>query len=746
MQVCVKNIFSIIIILCSCIASFGEDLYTWKDEYTGNEALTLGLWNFNQDQIVSGSFVTAQDVSNNNNFVTIRGATASFSEGGKFGWALKIGRTTTTSTADMNSIFPSGSDPSVSIEMWVSLNSLVHQTQYLLDKQYNDNSGFQIYLYRPEGMLQNVYRMLWLVGNGSSRIQVTADLVWETDRFYHIAVVWDAETDSAKIYRDGILEAAVTSSGSSIVNNTRKIRIGQKLGTPYNSLDGFLDGLRISDAAYEFKLPSVCGDPTTELSGDISGPAGLPDCYINLYDLAKFAQNWLMVDTTGPSNDPAIQTFFAAAPDTGSTYDPENIYPAGRRFLMTLYSVESPDILNLKADNYTAIGPYYGVQGNVLNNAQAAGLPAFYAVGEQVDFDAPGFVMPSDSHIIAMVTAQVNAVAQNPNILGWYALPEEIRWWRSNEVHYLRLVCDTARAVDPYHRPVWTYEANNRDAASLQNTLVFQDYCGKGMYTNYSGYKDSRIYCRWSTEQELIAIQNVRPNAIALALVEMFQDPPSNEVPLIPAWARHDTYLSLVTGAKGVVIYSGFRRAGFTCFDNYYNAYAQIAEELNGPLNLGQVFLFGQKRPEIRTTVTTGPSTVTMQDFGGATVYYNSVSSLSAAHGTNSIGSDRYLFLVNSANSPVTVRVSGLPTAKILRQDIFNSTDLIETTGGSFSLDLAALEVKCFKFTPAANCGTMAGDFAGPGGLPDCTVDFYDISVLVDQWLTCSNPTDSNCY
>lgn len=43
-----------------------------------------------------------------------------------------------------------------------------------------------------------------------------------------------------------------------------------------------------------YTLPSKCGDPGTAFfGGDISGPSGSPDCYINLYDLAAIAKDWL---------------------------------------------------------------------------------------------------------------------------------------------------------------------------------------------------------------------------------------------------------------------------------------------------------------------------------------------------------------------------------------------------------------------------------------------------------------------
>ena len=53
---------------------------------------------------------------------------------------------------------------------------------------------------------------------------------------------------------------------------------------------------------------------------------------------------------------------------------------------------------------------------------------------------------------------------------------------------------------------------------------------------------------------------------------------------MIPKWVRHDVYLSLISGAKGIVVFSGWRRPKFPAFDRYFEAYAECAREINGPL------------------------------------------------------------------------------------------------------------------------------------------------------------------
>jgi hypothetical protein len=58
--------------------------------------------------------------------------------------------------------------------------------------------------------------------------------------------------------------------------------------------DWFVDSIHIGSEPVLAALPTKCGDRNTVyLDGDISGPVGEPDCYVDLYDLAALAGQWL---------------------------------------------------------------------------------------------------------------------------------------------------------------------------------------------------------------------------------------------------------------------------------------------------------------------------------------------------------------------------------------------------------------------------------------------------------------------
>jgi hypothetical protein len=58
--------------------------------------------------------------------------------------------------------------------------------------------------------------------------------------------------------------------------------------------DWFIDSIHIGQESVFTIPPTNCGDRNTVyLDSDISGPVGEPDCYVDLYDLAALAGQWL---------------------------------------------------------------------------------------------------------------------------------------------------------------------------------------------------------------------------------------------------------------------------------------------------------------------------------------------------------------------------------------------------------------------------------------------------------------------
>ena len=393
----------------------------------------------------------------------------------------------------------------------------------------------------------------------------------------------------------------------------------------------------------------------------------------------------------------SLGRFFRPASDRAAGMAPDGLYPQGQRLLFSLYSIRSGD---WDKEGFTAIGPYYGAQSGggqfaphagVVDAARALDVRCLYRVGMEIPF-LKEYKMPSDEEITTAITDQVRAAADRPEIAVWYVTPEELRCWRPDEMRYLKVATEAIRAADPRCRPVMLYEPNHRNAAALGRTLPFLDISSKGMYANSVGFKENRAWIRWGVEQEVQAIADVKPAAAPYSVLWMAGDPDPAEVPLIRAWTRHDVYLSLVAGAKGIVIWSGFRRAKFTSFDEYLNGYAACARELNGTPNLARVFLFGEPRRDLRVRVADGPKTVVVE-YQKQKHTYPSVSHLDVA-----LGEERWLFLVNSAPQAVTVTVDGLPSRRLYRQDAFAPAEPEETTRRLEGIEMAPLDVRGWRF------------------------------------------------
>ena len=389
-----------------------------------------------------------------------------------------------------------------------------------------------------------------------------------------------------------------------------------------------------------------------------------------------------------------VSSVFAAAGD---------LYPQGTNFCFTFYSTKDPDSLHSLANGSTAIGPYYGEQSDDLANAITWDTKILYKVEPPSmaglgpgDFDAPGFVWPSDATVSNEVAAIVSAVQGNASIAIWDVEPEELRPWKPAEMHYLHVVSEAIRANDPGNRPVCMYQPNNRSADQLATTLTSLDICLKGTYVNTvngGAFLTNRIWARWSMEQTVDAVAAGHSNAVPWIGLWMAADPPPGYTTTsVTNWCRHDAYMGLIVGGKGLQIWSGFRgRTGFsdTYFDAYLGGYLTVAQDLNGAMNLAPVFLYGQTQTNATMAFTGGPATQTVV-YKSTTNTYPSITYRQILHnGSN------YLFLVNSAETGVDATFSGLPATR--RMDLFEGTHA-PTPGGSFSLTVPPLGVRAFRF------------------------------------------------
>jgi hypothetical protein len=419
------------------------------------------------------------------------------------------------------------------------------------------------------------------------------------------------------------------------------------------------------------------------------------------------------------SGDSGAGNFFKTPPSPELALPAGRVYPQGRIFPFSFYSApcgstddkgkpltreERDAAMRQFTDaGVTMIGPQYELNDQVVADARRHKVKAVYTVDGKIDgrtLDQKYFrelaeagKSPDTEKLRRIVLEIVKREAENQEIAWWDINPEEMRFWKKNEMLCLKTISGAIREADPLKRPVFMYEPGHLDAKALSKTAVFQDLCVKGMYTNYSGHKDSRVWCRWSAEQETEAVKiSGRKDIVPIALAEMFEQPAEADIPMIDKWVRHDVYSALAAGAKGVMVFSARIRPGFTAREKYIGAYLNVCRELNGPLKLGEIFLFGEKKNDITAAVAEGPEKIEFEN-AGQPLTLPSVSMACFAR-----DNARWIFIVNSSGERVSAAIGGLPYGSgITVQDIFVAGRRFTAPEGSFIADMEPLDVKAFK-------------------------------------------------
>jgi hypothetical protein len=242
---------------------------------------------------------------------------------------------------------------------------------------------------------------------------------------------------------------------------------------------------------------------------------------------------------------------------------------------------------------------------------------------------------------------------------------------------------------------MWMYEPNHRTASELKKTGKYQDVTSKGIYlTNIARGPQRSGTAIWGYEQIASAAKSLEttPQAV-LQLSQDFPDTLTADNPdEIRRVLRHDMYLGLVMGMKGFNIWSmSENRSNLTTFNEQFSGYASVAEDLTGDLNLQDVFLYGESRSDLKIKITSGAKSISFKNPNGNKSKVDSLHYLNTA-----FGSDRYLFLVNSLETPMDVNISGLPSSFLMDDILAGTTTAMSQTSFNYRLDV--LGVAAFRF------------------------------------------------
>lgn len=414
----------------------------------------------------------------------------------------------------------------------------------------------------------------------------------------------------------------------------------------------------------------------------------------------------LLALIAGP--DPAraenAKSFFAPGPVAPDSLPAAQIYPAGRTMLFAGYSGDPKRDMT---HGFTVAGPFYGEQKQI-DPLLAAGTPTLVQIG------VPGHVSQDTAEYDlkkarAIITAQLDRWADSPHVACWAVQPEELRSWKKPEMDYLQLVTQMIRERDKRHRPIFLYQCNNRDAQVLTGIADHVDILGKGSYVNWCGYTDHRAWVRWSIEQSDEAFRLAHKEPYSLMMPELSADPAPEDVPQIRAWVRHDTYLGLMTGAKGVLIWSLHpRKEVKKTWQSWYDAYAEIGRELTTGQHLSDIFLFGERRHNLTVTPVESRPTYDLQEIANKEDVQAKRPTkkappipLSPWTATEiAYGAATYLFLANSSQEPTHFRISGIPSGGGTVTTVFDGKPHpLPEAGGPFTLALAPWQIVALKIS-----------------------------------------------
>jgi hypothetical protein len=411
------------------------------------------------------------------------------------------------------------------------------------------------------------------------------------------------------------------------------------------------------------------------------------------------------------------------SPRIAPTFDHDRIYPDGQVFPFGIYSVSgvskaNPQLTNMQRvaqGGFTLVGPYYDVDWRDFRPIYAAanaGLkftfqlrPPAALANVSVDARPAAIARLTDAQIAANIREQVLAVLGDPiassTVARWSLNPEELRYWKQEEMRYLNVVSNTIRAVEAErgatHRPSWMYEPNHRPADGLTKTGVYQDIVCKGVYlTKLPRGPNRSAQAMWSYTQIISAAKRLKtlPQAV-LQLSEDFADPRTATNPAeIRRVLRHDAYLGLVMGIKSFNVWSMTEtRPKLTTHNEQFQAYGSVAQDLTGALDLQQPFLFGKVRDDLQIEIMKGAKVFDYTDRFGERFKFDTLHSLNTM-----VGADRYLFLVNSTEQPMDLSITGLPSSFLLDDLFAGTTTAITRPVLKHRLDV--LGVSALRFRP----------------------------------------------
>ncbi len=228
----------------------------WQRPYAGADATgehVIALWQFDGDDALL-------DASGRGHSLTLKGG--SLTATGRFGGALESFRGWPdddsphgASAAGSPDLSPAGP---FTLDMWLCPKPewTGYGEAFLLDKRYGDRTDYQLVLSAADTGERRTMRLV--LGFGTHTVTFTSEpAVYEPGVWHHVAVTYDA-AGTACFFRNGVSLGSQTETGARAVTpGTRPLMIGDRLNSRHFGFPGYLDEVRLSNGALEFRPVTV---------------------------------------------------------------------------------------------------------------------------------------------------------------------------------------------------------------------------------------------------------------------------------------------------------------------------------------------------------------------------------------------------------------------------------------------------------------------------------------------------------
>ena len=373
----------------------------------------------------------------------------------------------------------------------------------------------------------------------------------------------------------------------------------------------------------------------------------------------------------------------------------QDLYPYGNEFPLGLYSLHTDlDSAGYYGWNH---GHRYSYRIDGVNYLAAPIPDSYFAECTENNLYTMArlsWVDSLDKKWSPLLQTTINEIRQQEkhnNISSW-DIPEELRYWISNEYQIVKSFPNLIREYDSRKRPIFMYIPGHYNTNGVEKYVPYLDIIPASCYTNYQDLPN--IYIRWSIERTQQAIRNkgykvgkdyLKNEKTVIAILELFEQ----EILLSEEGTWHDFWLSLACDVQGIQVFSHFYRNESLTLKKSWNILNKALETFKRN-NIDKAILFGNNI-SLEHTVLEGTELgpiFTMQDI---TYSYPSLKILAKQYQDTT-----YVIVVNSAEEEVTFQITNIPPL-VIGAKIILSNEISEIKNQAITDTLTSLNVALYK-------------------------------------------------